>query len=433
MSNLSDSIKNRFKKYNQDFIDFKFKQTNLINFNELNLEFPQKFLENSSHHDYTINCILTKQKDIKRFDELESDMSAIIDLLISSTKMQNAQVYFHLHADATAWQFKQTFDFNKVSLPAFKKLKESVNLKNCVSYFFQINGMEIIIQLEDNSFFSIEKNDVLLVCREFIPSIYQAAIRFLKEHQLSLSNIAIRILKHYDFESNGIQNYKLDIANDLFNQLQHELLNPLFGIELITTQLMDEVSDDEQKLTLEQINISSKHALNTIQHFKLSYSQNSNDNSHVELITNAINHCFILAKSITSQINKKIVCDDQSLNDFPLKLNLIYFSQIIFNLIINSAQSINQMPSTTDYKGSIFVFITRTNSNIKISIADNGRGIDQSHLEQIFLPYYSTKKFGSGLGLSISKQLAKKIGGNLYLDKPIDKFNTVFSLELPYE
>jgi len=71
---------------------------------------------------------------------------------------------------------------------------------------------------------------------------------------------------------------------------------------------------------------------------------------------------------------------------------------------------------------------------VKISIADRGDGISEDRLDKIFEPYYTTKEFGvqkgAGLGLSISKSIIKKHGGDVAVKSRIG-FGTTFSMYLP--
>ena len=67
------------------------------------------------------------------------------------------------------------------------------------------------------------------------------------------------------------------------------------------------------------------------------------------------------------------------------------------------------------------------NENTFIIVSDNGLGIEEKIMNQIFIPFYTTKKEGSGIGLSLSKSILKKHGGNLLVSSETGKFTT-FSL-----
>ena len=63
-----------------------------------------------------------------------------------------------------------------------------------------------------------------------------------------------------------------------------------------------------------------------------------------------------------------------------------------------------------------------------ISVADNGIGVEPAKQEQIFIPFFSTKEKGSSIGLSLSKQIMKKHGGDLTI-RSIPNEGATFTLE----
>ena len=62
-----------------------------------------------------------------------------------------------------------------------------------------------------------------------------------------------------------------------------------------------------------------------------------------------------------------------------------------------------------------------------ILVSDNGKGIEEKIMSQIFIPFYTTKTTGSGIGLSLSKNILKKHGGNLLVNSEVG-VQTTFSL-----
>ncbi|MGI9531586.1 ATP-binding protein, partial [Lutimonas sp.] len=59
-----------------------------------------------------------------------------------------------------------------------------------------------------------------------------------------------------------------------------------------------------------------------------------------------------------------------------------------------------------------------------ILVSDNGKGIEEKIMSQIFIPFYTTKKNGSGIGLSLSKNILKKHGGNLLVSSEVGLYTT---------
>ena len=99
--------------------------------------------------------------------------------------------------------------------------------------------------------------------------------------------------------------------------------------------------------------------------------------------------------------------------------------QVLINLIKNSIQALDQ---TEDKKLKI---ITESTSSYQlIKVIDNGCGIEEKDMDEIFVPFYSTRDNGSGIGLSLSKQIMLRHGGNISVSsKP--GVETCFSLIFP--
>ena len=66
----------------------------------------------------------------------------------------------------------------------------------------------------------------------------------------------------------------------------------------------------------------------------------------------------------------------------------------------------------------------------RITIADNGRGMDKATRDRIFEPFFSTKKRGTGLGLAIVKQIVEQHGGRISVDSELGK-GSQFRIDLP--
>jgi signal transduction histidine kinase len=67
---------------------------------------------------------------------------------------------------------------------------------------------------------------------------------------------------------------------------------------------------------------------------------------------------------------------------------------------------------------------------VKISFSDNGKGIDPELAPKVFIPSFSTKTSGMGLGLAISKKIVENVGGKIYFESE-PGVGTTFYIELP--
>ena len=97
--------------------------------------------------------------------------------------------------------------------------------------------------------------------------------------------------------------------------------------------------------------------------------------------------------------------------------------QIIINLLKNSIQAMgNQEKKVISIKAYIGL-----RGRILIQVIDNGPGILQDVIDKIFIPFFTTKSNGSGIGLSLSRQIMRMHGGTITVASELDK-ETVFTL-----
>ena len=117
-----------------------------------------------------------------------------------------------------------------------------------------------------------------------------------------------------------------------------------------------------------------------------------------------------------AMLHKKEVADHAivisvavSPNNLIMLADKTMIEQVLINLIKNAIQSFEDQPNKLielrAYQGE--------KENVVISVKDNGAGIDVEALEKIFIPFFSTKKTGSGIGLSLSKQIMRQHDGNI--------------------
>jgi two-component system NtrC family sensor kinase len=105
---------------------------------------------------------------------------------------------------------------------------------------------------------------------------------------------------------------------------------------------------------------------------------------------------------------------------FAGKLN-----QVFTNLISNANQAV-------DDHGSIHIFTEKTEKDIRISIQDNGHGISEENMNNLFTPFFTTKPIGegTGLGLSISHGIIEEHGGTILVSSEVN-VGTVFTVQIP--
>jgi two-component system nitrogen regulation sensor histidine kinase NtrY len=97
-----------------------------------------------------------------------------------------------------------------------------------------------------------------------------------------------------------------------------------------------------------------------------------------------------------------------TLPNLAIRADIDQIEMVLINLLKNAVESLDKTPNPT-----IHLEAMADGPRVIISVADNGPGIEPEALEQIFIPFYTTKKTGSGIGLSLSRQIMQLHGGQL--------------------
>jgi signal transduction histidine kinase len=120
-------------------------------------------------------------------------------------------------------------------------------------------------------------------------------------------------------------------------------------------------------------------------------------------------------------IEMDIVLKDPNLT---VEVDPSLIEQVLINLVINAKEALK------DKDGAMIVLSAALNNNNKvfIKVADNGSGIPKDVLENIFIPFFSTKKTGSGIGLSLCKQIMMLHKGNINVHS-VPGEGTAFTLQ----
>ena len=134
-------------------------------------------------------------------------------------------------------------------------------------------------------------------------------------------------------------------------------------------------------------------------------------------------------KSVGSDNFSLILDDQQEVGECFVSINRVDFSQLITNLCRNAREAIDHDDPKIELK------VARDAPNVRITVTDNGRGIDSSLGGKIFEPYFSTKEnpdgYNQGLGLAMVRDIIAAYGGTI--DYTSEPGHTEFTVMLPCE
>lgn len=111
--------------------------------------------------------------------------------------------------------------------------------------------------------------------------------------------------------------------------------------------------------------------------------------------------------------------------DITIEADEQMLSQVLINLLKNAMQSLEGQPDA-----HIRLQVGRKENELLITVSDNGPGIPTNLLDDIFVPFFTTKQKGTGIGLSLSRQIIRMHGGDLKVTSgPYTE--TCFAIRLP--
>ncbi|MDO1501721.1 HAMP domain-containing sensor histidine kinase [Winogradskyella maritima] len=220
----------------------------------------------------------------------------------------------------------------------------------------------------------------------------------------------------------------------LLSVMTHEIMNSIAPISSLADTLQKNVqiaieSPEEKTLELEDINLGIKSIKNRsdgLMKFAKTYrSLTKITNINVERV--AVSELFLniellMAPSIRA---KKIdIHFEVLLPHLELDIDRHLIDQALINLILNAVDACKIKKEGAQIK---VLASQNANNQIVLKVFDNGSGIRQDILEKIFIPFFTNKATGSGIGLSLCKQIMLLHKGKI-LVKSVEGKGTVFSL-----
>ena len=112
--------------------------------------------------------------------------------------------------------------------------------------------------------------------------------------------------------------------------------------------------------------------------------------------------------------------------DLSYELDATLIEQVLINLLVNAIEAVKDKPNP---KIQLSAFSVTGSSKINIKVADNGCGIPASLMDRIFIPFFTTRKNGSGIGLSLCQQILLLHKGSIQVQSVVNE-GSAFTLHL---
>lgn len=404
--------------------------TSIIQYIEQTNRVLKNFLESIRYSDFT------RTFEIKGRGESFDSLMKSFNNVISDFKNIKAEKERHFFYLQTVLQHME------VSMIAYKPNGDIEWINNASKKLFNLNDISNINELSDfsaelvDTLFKIKKDDKALIKVISQNNALQLSLygTTFKVEGREVILVSLKNIQH-ELEENEIESWQ-----KLIRVLTHEIMNSITPISSLSETIyktLNEYKDsndsrinDDDKETIEDVTM----ALETIRKRSVGLLHFVDTYRNLTKIPKPKFSVFkvdTLLKNVTSlfknEIKENNVNLEVSISDSNMTLNADeqLIEQVLINLIKNSIHALKDIQNA---KIRIEAY-TNNNGRRTIIVSDNGEGILPDVLERVFIPFFTTKPKGSGIGLSLSKQILRLHGGTIsaFSDPYIEtRFTLVF-------
>lgn len=375
-----------------------------------------RFFESIRHADFTSS--FTDNELGKSFEGLNKEFNEVIEAF-NRNKREKEEHFSYLltviqHVSIGIIVFKKdgTVDVFNNAVKRLLKLPRLRKIKNLSVIEEGLPDKLLSMKAGDKSLIKVFIDDELLQL-----SMHATQFRMRGEEYILVSFQDI----HPELEQKEIESWQ-----KLIRVLTHEIMNSITPISSLA-ETIDDILESHEKETptttdyledmdnvrqaISTIGNRSKGLLNFVElyrnltripkpNFRHFYVQDMFDRV-LELLAPKIDNYNIVTTVKIFPKDLKILADPDLID------------QVLINLLLNAIDAVSE-----EYKGNSKPKITivasvNLNNRTTIEIADNGKGIKQDLLDKIFMPFFTSKKKGSGIGLSLSRQIMQMHKGSI--------------------
>ncbi len=245
-----------------------------------------------------------------------------------------------------------------------------------------------------------------------------------KLSQIIIKNEKIRLIAVSDI-TKELDNREVDAWIKLARTLSHEIMNNIAPITSLSQVILGYFSRKDKPIAVEEVNpvmiantvkglkvieergLGLMNFVDNYRKFTKLPEPRLNEVNLSELIENNLLAASAFPGFNTIKIKKSIPENILFVTDEKLQ------SQVITNLLKNAVEAL--LTGETE-NPTLILKLWQTDRSVRIEITNNGPQIPAEMREQIFVPFYTTKENGSGIGLSLSKQIMLTMGGDILLN-----------------
>ena len=251
-------------------------------------------------------------------------------------------------------------------------------------------------------------------------------IRTVREHDLQeMINYIANLEKSVkDAQAKLREAERLAIIGQTAAMVGHDIRNPLQAIIGDLYLLRDEVKnmtdDNTQKSMLESIEAIDENILyiNKIVSDLQDYTRQLKPNIEEFNLKDLVDNVLLMIK-VTMHVSTEVIIN----SNLTVKSDAAFLRRVLTNLVLNATQAMEK-------GGKLIVAACPSANKVVITVKDSGVGIPEEVKKNLFMPLFTTKSKGQGLGLAVVKRLVEALNGTVKFESEKDN-GTQFIIELP--
>jgi len=390
-----------------------------------NLEFVD-LLQSLKYQDFTRSY--RRKYSERSFRELESSFNEILSLY-RQARMDQAVQYRYLQI---------VLDHIQVALVCFNDSGEVILFNDAASRLFKRDGVSNLEPLK-SEYPDLYRSMVNLKAGQ------RDLVRINTEEEvlrLAVSATGVRIREEkYKLVSlqdirQELEEQELDSWQKLFRVLTHEIMNsvtPVSSLSRAINEMLIDEKGNRRKLqeiepddledmysSLEAIEERSKGLLKFVADYKnlTKLPKPAFESLSVQSLIEHMKNLLAMEMEQAGIVFKV----EKPAGSIQIWADRQMIQQVLINLLKNSMEAVENTSTKT-----IRLSAGSIDGKTSIRVTDTGRGIDPENADKVFIPFFTTRKKGSGIGLSLSRQIMRLHNGSVYFHS--EKKGTTFILE----
>ncbi|GAB3502087.1 sensor histidine kinase [Emticicia fontis] len=381
-----------------------------------------RFFESVRYSDFTVK-FRSDNKLGKSFEEVNQQFNGVLEAFRQARAEKEANLHYIntivQHVNVGLLSYDTSGNIELINNAAFRILN-----------IYRLRNINELAKTNHSGLFDI-LNDISSGSK----ALYQTS----NEKQISINAATVslrgRVIKLISLQNiqSELQQKELEAWQNLTKVLRHEIMNSVTPIVSLASTMREIIELDlAEKDDIQETVADLKEALFTIENrskgimnFVNAYREFTSIPKPKFVDTNSKDLIAQVLNLVQPQLKEKqVVLKTDFKEDFELVADTEQIEMVLINIIKNAVESVENRLNP-----QIRIRTFELDEQRIIEIADNGSGIEPEALEKIFIPFYTTKKTGSGIGLSLSRQIMQMHGGNLKVSSKVgegSKFLIIF-------